>query len=323
MRNPPSHRAQRQAHESASASPIARIGRPRRSDNGSTLNVIASTKVPSLSGVNQRGLYERCAFEVAEDAQDHVDMKDKPRSLLKPQSAGDDGYNPINSDRDAAKLSMQVKTGRPRSPTAFDVDSGTLGSPLAGERLNPSGHAPSPDRHYELLQMSQNHLADLPSSELETKSVNGNGAMEPVDQMETPHKTPPPSLGRIIYEEAETSEVLPIISDPIATDDTDGIREKAHTPDGPIGLFQWLHSHLAEMQYTFTKLDLENARLKKQNASLDRHKARLKREADRLARRVEDLERRKASLESEVSVLQGERGGWCFEQEGSFDSCSD
>ncbi|KXH63664.1 hypothetical protein CNYM01_08423 [Colletotrichum nymphaeae SA-01] len=235
-------------------------------------------------------------------------MKDKPRSLLKPQSAGDDGYNPIDSDRDAAKILMQVKTGRPRSPTAFDVDSGTLGSPLAGERLNPSGHAPSPK---------------LPNSNLEIESVNGNGAIEPVDEMETPHKTPSPSLGRIICEEAETSEVLPIISDPIATDDTDGIREKAHTPDGPIGLIQWLHSQLAEMQYTFTKLDLENARLKKQNASLDRRKARLKREADRLARRVEDLERRKASLKSEVSVLQGERGGWYFEQEGSFDSCSD
>ncbi|KAI3530401.1 hypothetical protein CABS02_14513 [Colletotrichum abscissum] len=244
-------------------------------------------------------------------------MKDKPRSLLKPQSAGHDGYNPTDfDDLSAIKILTQMKNDDVRLPTTFDVDYGTLGSPLAGERWNPSGLAPSPDRHYELLQMSQNQLADLPSSELETKSVNGNGAMEPVDEMKTPHKTPPPSLGRIIYKEAETSEVLPVISDPIGTDDTDRTREKAHMLDGKIEPSQLLRGNLAWIQHKFKKLKRKNTTLKKENASLDRRK-------DRLERRVECLERRKASLESEVSVLQRERGGWCFEQEGSFDSCSD
>ncbi|KAK1503880.1 uncharacterized protein CCOS01_16955 [Colletotrichum costaricense] len=232
---------------------------------------MASTDFTFFYGLKQQDSYERCAREVAKDVQDHVNMKDKPRSLLKPQSAGHDGYNPTDSDDlSAIKILTQMKNDDVRLPTTFDVDYGTLGSPLAGERWNPSGLAPSPDRHYELLQMSQNQLADLPSSELETKSVNGNGAMGPVDDLEVPHKTPSPSLGRIIYKEAETSEGLPIIPDPIGTDDTDRTRKKAHMLDGKIEPSQLLRGHLACIQHKFKKLEQKNTTLKKENASLDR-----------------------------------------------------
>ncbi|KAK0367993.1 hypothetical protein CLIM01_14648 [Colletotrichum limetticola] len=285
---------------------------------------MASTDFTFFYGLKQQDSYERCAREVAEDVQDHVNMKDKPRSLLKPQSAGHDGYNPTDSDDlSAIKILTQMKNDDVRLSTTFDVSSGTLGSRPAGERLNPSSHAPSPSRDCELRQMSQNRLPELPNSNLETKSVNGNGAMEPVDEMETPHKTPSLCLGRIIYEEAETSEVLPVISDPIGTDDTDRTREKAHMLDGKIEPSQLLRGNLAWIQHEPTQLEQENTHLKKENASLDRRKDRLESEVDRLERRVECLKRRKASLESEVSVLQRQKGGWCFEQEGSFDSCSD
>ncbi|KAI3551979.1 hypothetical protein CSPX01_00655 [Colletotrichum filicis] len=237
---------------------------------------MASTDFTFFYGLKQQDSYERCAREVAEDVQDHVNMKDKPRSLLKPQSAGHDGYNPTDSDDlSAIKILTQMKNDDVRLPTTFDVDYGTLGSPLAGERWNPSGLAPSPDRHYELLQMSQNQLADLPSSDLETKSVNGNGAMEPVDEMEVPHKTPSLCLERIIYEEAERSEVLPIISDPIGTDDTDGIGKKAHMLDGMIESFQ-LHGKLAWIQHEFTQLEQENTHLEKENADLHERNGRIK-----------------------------------------------
>lgn len=251
-----------------------------------------------------------------EYAEDHVNLKDKSESLMKLQSAGWGRNDHFNSTVfSGPEVLTQMKNGGVRLPTTFDVSSGTLGSRPAGERLNPS-HAPSPSRDCELRQMLQNRLPKLPNSNLETKSVNGNGAMESVDEMEVPHKTPPHSLGRNIYEEAETSEVLPIISDPIDTDDTDRTREKAHMLDGKIEPSQLLRGNLAWIQHKFKKLKQKNTTLKKENASLDRRK-------DRLKRRVECLERRKASLESEVSVLQRERGGWCFEQEGSFDSCSD
>lgn len=259
-----------------------------------------------------------------EYAEDHVNLEDKSESLMKLQSAGNDGNNHSNSAGfSAAEVLVQMETDRSRSPTAFDVDSSTLGSPLAGERLNPSSHAPSPDRHCELPQTSQNQLADLPSSEHEIKSVNGNGAMQPVDDLEVPHKTPSPSLGRTIHKEAETSEVLAVISDPIGTSDTDGTREKAHMLDGKTEPFQLLNSKLAWIRHEITKLEQENTHLEKENADLHERNSRLKSDVDRLERRVECLKRRKASLESEVSVLQKERGGWRFEQEGSFDSCSD
>ncbi|KAK1657759.1 hypothetical protein BDP55DRAFT_420325 [Colletotrichum godetiae] len=286
---------------------------------------MASTKVPFMSGLNQRASYERCGGEVAEDAQDHVNVEDKPKSLMKLQSAFHDGHNCISpADRSAVEVLMQMTTGCVRSPTVFGVDSGTLSSRPAGETVNPSNHAPPPSYDCKLQQQSQNQLPELPSSNVETKSLGVNRVMEPADDSEVPHQTPSPSLGRVIYEGAEKSEIVPVISDPIATDDTDRIREKAHMRDGLIGPFQRLHSQVAWIQHEFTELEQENTRLEKENADLHERNARLKRNADRLERRVKYLKRRKASLKSALTVLQAEKEGPCFvERERSFDICSE
>ncbi|KAK1468096.1 hypothetical protein CTAM01_16948 [Colletotrichum tamarilloi] len=217
---------------------------------------MASTDFTFFYGLKQQDLYERGEREVKEYAEDHVNLEDKSESLMKLQSASNDGNNHSNSAGfSAPEILVQMMTDCGGLPTALDVDSSILGSPLAGQRLNPSNHAPSPGRDCELRQMSQNRLPKLLNSNIETKSVNGNGAMGPVDDLEVPHKTPSPSLGRIIYKEAETSEGLPIIPDPIGTDDTDRTREKAHMLDGKIEPSQLLRGHLACIQHKFKKLE--------------------------------------------------------------------
>ncbi|OHE91740.1 hypothetical protein CORC01_12967 [Colletotrichum orchidophilum] len=113
---------------------------------------MASTKCPFFSGINQRDSYERCSGEVEEYAEDHVNAEDMSESLMKLQSAFHDENNCIISAKfSAPEVVTQMKSGGVGLPTTFDVDSGTLGSRPAGERLNPSNHAPSPSCDCELL----------------------------------------------------------------------------------------------------------------------------------------------------------------------------
>ncbi|KAI3529618.1 hypothetical protein CABS02_14790 [Colletotrichum abscissum] len=125
---------------------------------------MASTDFTFFYGLKQQDSYERCGSEVKEYAEDHVNLEDKSESLMKLQSAGWGRNDHFNSTVfSGPEVLTQMKNGGVRLPTTFDVSSGALGSRPAGERLNPSSHAPSPSRDCELRQMSQNRLPKLPN----------------------------------------------------------------------------------------------------------------------------------------------------------------